>query len=421
MARIGPLFAFAAAVLVGTGLAAPVRAADSDEALRRRALALNDVTGNLPIEGQIIALTKDKDAEQTKKLLAVAVKMANEKNQPFQYNAAYILARAALDLKELETSRVFFRICAEQAAKLQSGRRLYIAYQGLIIVMNDLLAEKKIDESTKAGQEVLELIEKLEVQPSQRASVLRLMVRGLAEKGKFEEADRFFALLGKIRKNDWQNLELKAWLLNKKGEPAEAAKTYETLLKRLPKEKELEEDVKTEIIADIHYLLSGLYVDMKQIDKAGDHLKVLLAKQPDNATYNNDLGFIWADNDLNLEEAERLIRKAIEQDRKERKANPNPKQAKDKDNAAYLDSLGWVLYKQKKYREALPFLQEAVQDPKEGQHLEIYDHLGDVHLALGEKEQAIAAWKKGLTLPSEGKRDQQRKVEVEKKLKMHQP
>ena len=57
------------------------------------------------------------------------------------------------------------------------------------------------------------------------------------------------------------------------------------------------------------------------------------------------------------------------------------------DNGAYLDSLAWVLYKKKQYKEAKEILLKAVED-KESQHIEIYDHLGDVYLVLGEREAA---------------------------------
>ena len=112
-----------------------------------------------------------------------------------------------------------------------------------------------------------------------------------------------------------------------------------------------------------------------------------------------------------------MIRKAIDEDRKLRKKDKELRPEEDKDNAAYLDSLGWVLFKKKKYKEAKEELLKAVQDKKSGQHIEIYDHLGDVCMELGEKDQAIAAWKKGLESATSSKRDQKRKAEVEKKMK----
>src|SRR5207253_56519 len=162
----------------------------------------------------------------------------------------------------------------------------------------------------------------------------------------------------------------------------------------------------------IRYVLSSIYIDLDQVDKAAQQLQTLLAKEPGNATYNNDLGYIWADHDMKLGEAEKLIRKAIDLDREERKKKTNLKADENKDNAAYLDSLGWVLFKSKNYTEAKKYLLEAVKD-KEGQHIEILDHLADVYLALGDKVEAVNTWKKALSLETRSKREKERKALVE--------
>src|SRR5205085_8281459 len=121
---------------------------------------------------------------------------------------------------------------------------------------------------------------------------------------------------------------------------------------RIKKEKRLPDKVKQEYIDEYRYTLSGVYTELEQIDKAAEQLKALLAKDPNNPTYNNDLGYIWADRGMNLAEAEKLIRKAIEEDRKQRKASPSLRPEEDRDSSAYLDSLGWVLFKQGKAKEA---------------------------------------------------------------------
>jgi tetratricopeptide (TPR) repeat protein len=165
----------------------------------------------------------------------------------------------------------------------------------------------------------------------------------------------------------------------------------------------------------VRYALSGVYIDLRQADKAAEQLKILLEAEPDNPTYNNDLGYIWADFDMNLEEAEKLIRRALTEDRKQRKQD-GVEGDDDKDHPAYLDSLGWVLYREKKYKEAKEALQKAVADV-DGQDVVLYDHLGDVLWALGEKTEATATWKKAIEIAGVNKRDKTRKEEVEKKLK----
>lgn len=410
--RISSRCGFAlAAWLILAGVAPLVQAADENDAIRAKALALNDITGNDPIEGQIKILLDDPDG--SKKLLATAKTMAKEKKQPFSYNAAYVLARVALQMKDIDGCQVFLLVCKDQAVQLQSGRKLIQSFGALIELLYE---QKKYDEAVKFCREFVEMTGN-ETVDRLKPAVMEKMIQSLARQGKTKEALKYVNNLVEAENEDggWWYLQLKGWVQREAGEFDNSAKTYESVLERIDKDKTLKKDQKAEFAERARYLLSGVYIDAKQVDKATEHLQALLKEKPDDATYNNDLGYIWADNDKNLDEAEKLIRKAIDQDRKDRKANPELTPGEDKDNAAYLDSLGWVLFKQKKYAEAKKYLQEAVKD-KEGQHIEIFDHLGDVLQALNEKEAAIDAWKKGIEHAGKGRREQERKASVEKKL-----
>ncbi|HEX4591820.1 MAG TPA: hypothetical protein VH120_17920, partial [Gemmataceae bacterium] len=116
--------------------------------------------------------------------------------------------------------------------------------------------------------------------------------------------------------------------------------------------------------------------------------------------------------------AEKLVRKALELDKSERqklKDKGSLEADDDKENAAYLDSLGWVLFKKKSYAEAKKYLIEASKSD-DGKHVEIFDHLADVHKALGEKAEATAVWQKALDLENVSKRDEARKEAIKKKM-----
>jgi tetratricopeptide (TPR) repeat protein len=481
-----------AALVLAAGLAGAAPAPDQDEAaLRKRALALNDVTGDEAIKGQVLDLVQD--AAGTRKLLPVALAMSKDKKQPFNYNAAYILGSAARRLKDVGTAKAFYRLAIDLATKLGSGTKMAQAYGGL----SDMLYENKMyDETEKLLKEVLELTD--EGAGRAQTNALLRMVNVLAkqrkfdeayklidnlskakpdywlflelkagvqrEQGKFEEAAKTYeAMMDSIKKDDslgekdktemlnevrirlvgalaksgkfddayklidelskdkpgyWAYLELKAEVQREEGKFEAAAKTYEAMMDSIKKDDSLKDKDKADLLNESRYLLSNVYLELNDIKKTGEYLEALLAQDPDNPTYNNDLGYIWADHNMNLEKSEKMIRKALEEDRKRQlQANPELKPEEVKDNAAYLDSLAWVLFKQGKFKEAKTPILEAVKD-KEGQHIEIYDHLGDIHLALGEKDEAQAAWKKALELPADTKRDKQRKTEVEKKVKM---
>jgi tetratricopeptide (TPR) repeat protein len=412
-ARVGTLSGLAALVVLGVAwLAGPARAAD-DDALKRKALALNEVTGEDPIKGEVRELVKKPEA--TKKLIALAVRMAKEKEQPFNYNGAYILARAAHGLKDLDAGRTFYRICVDQALKLISGQKLAQAYVGLI---NLLSQHHKHEECIKVCQEFLELPEEggtMSPVRKLKSVVLGQLIQSLARDGQMDKANKIVDAMLEAQADSWEALDLKAMIQREAGRFADAAKTYEDLIDRFQKNKTLTDEEKAGLVEEYRYTLSNVYVDANKIDKAAEQLKTLLAQKPDNPTYNNDLGYIWADHNMNLDEAEKLIRKALDEDRKQRKAIADLPPEENRDNAAYLDSMGWVLFKQKKYAEAKKYLLLAVKE-KEGEHIEILDHLGDVHLALNEKAEAVAVWKKALTLEPGSKREQQRKTEVEKKL-----
>lgn len=386
--------------------------ADSDPQ-RDEALKLNEITGNNSIEGRLRQLIKDEAG--TKKLIATAVKMAKEKPQPLNYTAAFLLARASQAQKDYAAAETFYKIASEHALKLQSANKILQVYDGLIDLFYD---NKKYDDAIKACKEFLELNNTDPANPINRAKpfVMERMVQSLAKKGKLEDALKLTKELIDADEGGWYFVKLKAEVYREVGKLEDAAKSYEEALDHLKKMKELEEDRKNRFARGLRYSLSGVYVDLKQINKAAEQLQELLKNDPDNPTFNNDLGFIWADHDMKLDESEKLIRKAIEEDRKQRKKIDDLTPEEDKDNAAYLDSLGWVLFKKKNYKEAKKYLLEAIEQ-KEGQHIEILDHLADVHMALGEKADAIKVWEKALKLDDLSKREKQRREDVEKKLK----
>jgi tetratricopeptide (TPR) repeat protein len=404
--------ALAAALL----LAAAARAADDD--LRAKALKLNEVTGEDATKAKTVELLRNADG--TKKLLETAKAMLKEKEQPFNVNATLILARAAHGLRQYDTSERFYRVNLNQALKLQSAPKIGTAYNGLSQM---LFEAKKYAESQKVCQEFMELEadEQLakDLEPY-RVGAVRRLILSMVRQNDVDKAKDLLERLIKAQPENWLNLELKARVLREVNDFEGAVKVYETVLNRIEKDDRLTKEEKKDFAADIKYALSGVYIDLEKVDKATELLEGLLKDDPDNPTYNNDLGYILADHDMKLDEAEKLIRKALEEDRKLRKKeNPDLKPEDDKDNASYLDSLGWVLFKKKKYKEAVDYLKKAVQD-EEGKHVEIYDHLGDAHWALGEKKDAVEAWKKGVEVAGTTKREQTKKAEVEKKIKEKQ-
>lgn len=109
----------------------------------------------------------------------------------------------------------------------------------------------------------------------------------------------------------------------------------------------------------------------------------------------NYLGYMWLEQDANLIAAGDLIRKANE-------LVP--------DNAAFVDSLGWLHFKQGDYQKALTELLRAeslLKDPEPGD-AEIIDHIGQAYERLGDRQKAIEHLKKAAALNPEDEKIQRR-------------
>jgi tetratricopeptide (TPR) repeat protein len=146
-------------------------------------------------------------------------------------------------------------------------------------------------------------------------------------------------------------------------------------------------------LADRHrvrYALAGAYWGAKKSDEAEAELRAILDTDPDHAAACNDLGFHLADQGRNLDEAERLIRRAIAGDKLDRKKSGYP----STENATYRDSLGWVLFRKGKLAEARVEIEKAAALYDGASDPIIWDHLGDVLFRLGEKAKAKEAWEK---------------------------
>jgi tetratricopeptide (TPR) repeat protein len=126
-------------------------------------------------------------------------------------------------------------------------------------------------------------------------------------------------------------------------------------------------------------------------------LREMLDADPNDVSVLNSLGYELAEQSRNLDEAERLIRRALELDQRARKFGDGDDEsptADDEDRAAYLDSLAWVLFRKGKFTEARALLEKAVAQLDGRDDAALWDHLGDVYYRMNELGKARAAWGK---------------------------
>jgi tetratricopeptide (TPR) repeat protein len=138
------------------------------------------------------------------------------------------------------------------------------------------------------------------------------------------------------------------------------------------------------------------YERTDQWNKAEIDLLNSLSVTPDDAYVINYLAYSWIEKEINIEESLKMLKKA-------NKLRPN--------DGYITDSLGWALFKLKKYEEAKKYMQLAVrllaEDPV------INDHFADVLWVNSNFLQARYYWNYVLKLE---KTDDKLKKKIEQKL-----
>jgi tetratricopeptide (TPR) repeat protein len=189
-----------------------------------------------------------------------------------------------------------------------------------------------------------------------------------------------------------ENLEIYGYLgqlyYSQKQYP-KAIHQFETILSLDPKN------------TDVMFLLGSLYLEEGQKDKAIDLFNKILQINPDHDGSLNSLGYLYAEDNTKLDEAQKMVERALIVDPK---------------NGAYLDTLGWVYYKKGDYQSALKYLKEAdnlLKDPV------IYDHIGDVYFKLNEPDNAKKYWNFSLEMQPNQKQIQNKIHDLERQQASH--
>lgn len=113
-------------------------------------------------------------------------------------------------------------------------------------------------------------------------------------------------------------------------------------------------------------------------------LREVLAETPGNPMALNNLGFFLTERGEKLDEAVRMISKAL-------KVDP--------ENPSYLDSLGWAYFGLGRLDEAEKYLLEAARmDPDSGT---IREHLGDLYRQKKDLERAKMMWEAALRMSAD--------------------
>jgi tetratricopeptide (TPR) repeat protein len=156
-------------------------------------------------------------------------------------------------------------------------------------------------------------------------------------------------------------------LLTEANANAEALALYDQALREHPGEP------------DLLYGRSLVHERLKNMPAAEADLRLILKDDGDDARAMNALGYMLTVHTDRLDEARKLVTRALE-------LTP--------DDAAVIDSLGWIEFRQGRHGEARRLLEKAFKKVKDP---EIAAHLGEVLWTLGERDRAKEIWEAALT------------------------
>jgi tetratricopeptide (TPR) repeat protein len=204
--------------------------------------------------------------------------------------------------------------------------------------------------------------------------------------GPLKDADRAVRLLMETRRRFPGAPEIVYYLAIAQSEAKQTQQAVATFEEALH-EAQLDQD--NDIVNAKFYFNYGATTEQAGLyEKAADLLRKSIALDPANsAEACNYLGYMWADHNMNLDEAETMIRRALELD-------PN--------NASYLDSLGWVQFRKGKLDQALGNLLLAAKTA-DHEDAVIFEHIGDAYFKLNRTSEALESWQKALTLDPKNK------------------
>jgi tetratricopeptide (TPR) repeat protein len=222
----------------------------------------------------------------------------------------------------------------------------------------------------------------LAIQPNSRdLKVRRIAV--LMEAKDYTKAAGFAGDARKQHPDDPRFPRLQGRALFDSGDKSAGVAVLEAAVKAFPKD------------TNMLFTLADVYADAGRNADAERSLRQLLTTDPNNASVLNYLGYLLASRGDQLDEAIRLVQKALE-------AEP--------ENGAYLDSLGWAYFRKGDLDNAEKYLVSAAQ--KLPENSEIQDHLGDLQAKRNRWSEAIASWNKALA----GDGQDVEKAAIEKKI-----
>ena len=291
-----------------------------------------------------------------------------ERKQPMDTKLATLLALANLSISEAKLEKIYGEYLPILAAQDSANQDAYLFYgiylQSMKKPDSALVQYKRVIDVDSGNNEAWQRIMSLYTKKETADSLIVYSNKGIAL---FPENPIY---------NYYKGL---AYVF--KEEPKNAVATLEDgLSKTEPKD--------SIFVVTFHSMLGDTYQQTKEFDKADSSYKIAFQYDSTDVGLLNNYSYYLSVQNKRLEEAERMSAYTIKM---------QPQQA------SFLDTYGWILYQQGKYKEAKKYIKRAIKYNEEEGSGVMLEHLGDIEYKLGNNKAALKYWmqaqEKGVDTP----------------------
>lgn len=153
-----------------------------------------------------------------------------------------------------------------------------------------------------------------------------------------------------------------------------------------------------DLVSDFYAIMGDILHDKKLDEEAYAAYDSCLQWKDDNYGCLNNYAYYLSEENRELAKAEQMSYRTVQ-------AEP--------DNPTFLDTYAWILFKRKKYAEAMQYINMAV-DNDTTKSAVITEHAGDIHAVNGDIEGAIKFWQQALEAGSENDKAIRRKIKLKR-------
>lgn len=290
---------------------------------------------------------------------------------PLNWRLTAFLAILAEQMNKIDLAMTFYSSAMNELKQVQPSEENLLAMRHTLLSLAFFLFENEKYEEAEPHFRLLERFFPEEMFLAAHTQILMTL-------GKTEEAgDK----IQRLKRENPESIEfplLEANWLQQGQKLKESGELLKYLLAEVENDYSAEFD--RERVSAIRLSLANVEEQLGNLEAAEEQMRLILDEFPDDITAKNTLAYFWACAKTNLNLALRYSKETLEE---------------EPENPMFQDTMGWICFQLGNFEKAKEFLlnaEKTLEDPV------VFSHLGDVFLALNQKDEAEKYFQKALEL-----------------------